>query len=291
MSEAIREPRVRWRTVGLGLVASLAALVLLVLYAAVLTSLFQLHLNDLGKFWYGARDLFLDGASPYGPNPATQIPTPENTSGEFLNLNPPHFYILLAPLVHLRELGVFLAWAGASLAGTLLSLGLARGELGLEAWTRGRWTAGLLLLLGSGASLSIFQTGQLTLLLLPLVTWAWLLGRGGRWGQASLWIGVLASIKPFFLIFAPLLLCSGRLRAGSLLLVGMALPYLLGLALLGPGVYAEWLGALHDVEWTWVQMNGSVIAMASRARSSSLPSSSARTWSCLWAWPEAWGWR
>lgn len=254
-----------WRFVCRGLAVSLAGLVVLVSLVFMIGFLLGVHLNDLGKFWYGARDVFLDGASPYGPNPATQIPTPGDTYGEFYNLNPPHFYMLFAPLVHLRELGVFLVWSGASLAGLLLCLGMLQRETRLLEWLRQRWFPVLFLLACSGSLHSVLISGQITFILLPLFIWSWLLARRSQWSQAAFVLGILASIKPFFLLFAPLLIFRGRARSAVTLLSGVTLPYLFSLFVLGPQVHIEWLEVLRDVHWPWVNMNGSVLAVFSRA--------------------------
>ena len=56
----------------------------------------RLHMNDFGKFYYSAR-LFLDGQDMYGPSPATEIPVGETETRQFLNMNPPHFHLLILP--------------------------------------------------------------------------------------------------------------------------------------------------------------------------------------------------
>jgi hypothetical protein len=71
----------------------------------------RLHMNDFGKFYYAAR-LFLDGRNMYEPSPATFIPVGPKAVHVFLNLNPPHFPLLVLPLSVLPVETAGVIWLG-----------------------------------------------------------------------------------------------------------------------------------------------------------------------------------
>ena len=84
------------RTSAIGLVIALCLVHLL--YYLLLSSFMmkRLNMNDFGKFYYSTQ-LFLAGEDMYGPTPATAIPISETESRQFLNMNPPHFHLLMVP--------------------------------------------------------------------------------------------------------------------------------------------------------------------------------------------------
>jgi hypothetical protein len=73
----------------------------------------RLHMNDFGKFYYAAR-LFLDGPNMYEPSPATFIPVGPKAVHVFLNLNPPHFHLLVLPLSVLPVETAGVIWQGGT---------------------------------------------------------------------------------------------------------------------------------------------------------------------------------
>lgn len=56
-----------------------------------------LHGNDFGKFYYATKQ-WVAGSSLYAPNVATLMQAGED-SLQFLDMNPPHFHVLLLPFV------------------------------------------------------------------------------------------------------------------------------------------------------------------------------------------------
>src|SRR5262245_33977189 len=93
----------------------------------------SLHFNDFGKFYYSTV-AFLDGRDMYDPSPATLIPVgrpgQDVAARQFLNMNPPHFHLLMLPLAGLKPSWALTVWAVASLACffvTLKAIGRALG--------------------------------------------------------------------------------------------------------------------------------------------------------------------
>jgi len=223
----------------------------------------QLNMNDFGKFYYSTR-LFLDGQDMYGPSPATAIPVSETESRQFLNMNPPHFHLLMLPFAAFGPRGAFLLWVALNLIALLVNLRIIAQELRIH-WTPRRvlWTsAGVLLCSATG---TIAVTGQLTFLLLLPVTLAWISARHGSWSKAAGYLGVCASIKPFLGIFLIYLILRRDWKPVAVMAVSGAVCGITGLAIFGWTAYVNWLVALSSVDWTWASMNGSLAALVARA--------------------------
>src|SRR5262245_52955961 len=104
----------------------MAAFVLDVTLMNAMTNL--LNMNDFGKFYYSAQ-AFLAGTNMYAPNPATNPRFVEAPDVQFLNMNPPHFHLLVLPLAMLPAQRAVTIWLGASLTALVVSLLLIGREL------------------------------------------------------------------------------------------------------------------------------------------------------------------
>ena len=252
--------RQRSRTAVLGFLAGLCyVLVLLVALAwnSILLGVMQdVHLNDLGKFYYDAR-AFLLGAPMYEPSPATLVPITETTSKQLLNLNPPHFHLVLLPVAWLEPQAVLVLWLLTGILALTLSLYATFRELGFMPSAQTLLPAGLFLV-SSAAFGSILITGQLTLHLLPFVTWAWIAARRQRWKQVGAAIGIVISIKSFMLVFLPWLAIRGRATtvAASLAVAGAA--FLSGVAVFGTQSWWGWLSAMASIDWYGLPLDASL---------------------------------
>ena len=91
------------------LALSAAFLYLAALYGLLARVLLFLKFNDFGKFYLSVQQ-FRHGVSLYAPNEATLIPLSKDVSREFLNLNPPHFHLIVLPFAFLPEGIAYLAW-------------------------------------------------------------------------------------------------------------------------------------------------------------------------------------
>jgi hypothetical protein len=205
---------------------------------------------DFYTFWDSAH-WFREGVDPYFGHPLRP------DAG--YNLNPPALLFLFLPFSYL-SLGVALpAWTVVGLlAYTLASRQLAR-AFGLP---MGLVLCGLLI---SQASFAAFQLGQLTPLLLPLFTAAWLADRAGKTWLAGAMLGVIIAAKPFLGVFG---LYALAVRRSLPLSVGIAFGAagLWGLGLLAGGiqVYRSWFLALRQVTYASHLANGSLLAVISR---------------------------
>ena len=224
----------------------------------------QLHMNDFGKFYYSAQ-AFLGGGNMYAPSPATNVGFVEAPELQLLNMNPPHFHLLVLPLAVLEPDLAVTIWVGVSLMALVVSLLVISRELEII-WTPTRVlaaTAGTLVFAGTQ---SFFVTGNLSLLLLLALTICWASARHGRWTMAALWLGACLSIKPFLLIFAPYLLGARRFRA---LLVALGHGRRIDCRRTGSSSAARridrWYRALaQSGDWAWLVMNASTFGLFRR---------------------------
>jgi hypothetical protein len=231
--------------------------------ALLLRKQLELHLNDLGKFYYDAR-AFAEGRPMYEPSPATDIPLSESTSKQLLNLNPPHMHLVLLPFVSLVPQTMLVLWLlsglGCLVAVVYKSLQAAGSTVRLR---RLLWY-GLAVTL-SAAFGSIMLTGQITMHMLPLIMWAWLAARRLRWNQVAIALGLGISIKPFLLIFVPWLAIRGRVSAACLSLIVCSLCFAVGVAVFGVDNHAAWLAAIGAIDWHYMPLNASLQAFLGRA--------------------------
>jgi alpha-1,2-mannosyltransferase len=245
---------------------SVAAIVVAFVWdVAMATSMINtMQMNDFGKFYYSAQ-AFLGGRDMYAPSPATALKLDRAPELQFLNMNPPHFHLLVLPLAVLTPSAAVSLWLGINLCALTVSILLIAHELEF-AWTVRRTLAVTAATLAFAGTQAFFATGQLSPLLLLATTVAWRFARHGRWDTAAVWLGICASVKPFLLIFMPYLLLTGRVRAFVRMLSAGGLCFLVGVLVFGWGAHVSWLHALtRSSDWAWTPMNGSLLGLFTRA--------------------------
>ncbi|HEU5190899.1 MAG TPA: glycosyltransferase family 87 protein [Methylomirabilota bacterium] len=223
--------------------------------------------SDFGKLHASAR-AYLAGRDMYDLGPATLSPV-RGMSGDilhyiqFLNLNPPHFHLILLPLAPLPGRWALVVWGIVSLACLGLSLHLIAREAGvvLTPWRRRLVVLGLLSFAGFGA---VAVTGQVSFVLLLPMTLAWIRARRGSWAEAGVYLGLVMSVKPFLGIFLPYLVLRRRLDALGATLGAAAGAFLLGLGIFGWDAHRSWIAGLSAVTWEWVAMNASLLGFLKR---------------------------
>jgi hypothetical protein len=215
------------------------------------------RMADFGVF-YESAERARTAARPYVP------PVRDGRATRPPNLTPPHVVAALMPLSLLPPFVALGVWAAASVLSAGAALSIVFHESGL------RWSARTALLtvaavMGTAATGALIYSAQITWLLWAPLTLSWAYARRGRWIAAATILGVVASIKPFLLLFLPVFLAAGALRA-SLTLVGSACAcYLVGLAALGVDAFADWVNGLRAVSWSGHIWNGSLLAYIQRA--------------------------
>ena len=216
------------------------------------------HYNDFGKFYYSAAAA-ASGLPMYGPSPATSILIFKNVRMQFWNMNPPHFEALILPLTWLPIGRAYAVWVVANFAAAIAALHGISTALNKRPslW----WVIPMLF---AAPTLTTTATGQMTGLLLGLVTWIWLDIRAERWTRAGVLIGVVCSLKPFLVPLALYLLLRRKWRAAAASIATAVACFALGLLIFGLAAHVDWIDSLRGVTWAWVPMNGSIYAPLAR---------------------------
>jgi glycosyl transferase family 87 len=249
--------------------AGLITIVLLCVAAFIwdvtlMRTMIGLQMNDFGRFYYSA-GAFLDGKDMYAPSPATQWGAGAiEGAQQLLNLNPPHFHLLVLPLARLAPRLAVMLWMTASIFALVLSLVLVAREINF-AMTGTRTMLVLLFVLACAASQAEFVTGQLAFLMLLPATLCWRDARHARWERAGAWLGVLVSVKLFFLIFVPYLIVGRRWRALAAMTATATVCLVAGVLVFHADNYWSWIRALRQSsDWAWLGMNASALGVFQR---------------------------
>jgi Glycosyltransferase family 87 len=170
------------------------------------------RVNDFFQDWGSARN-FLIGVPVYTHH-ATSIPRHlgipfDAASGIQYNAHPPTSVLLALPLARLDYPDAVLAWNVISLIAFLISLGIVARVLAVP---RSLFLPVLALLTFCHPLYGSLYQGQLTLILVLLVTLTWALDRSGRPNAAGIALGVAAAIKLFPAYLAVYFAARGRLR-------------------------------------------------------------------------------
>jgi hypothetical protein len=252
---------------GLRRAAAGAVLLALILWNAWVahTMVTRLQMSDFRIFYLSARAQ-LEGRDMY------DLPSELQTHGgrtfrlTLVNLNPPHFQLLLLPLAPFPA-GVALGlWAAAS----LLCLGGSIRVIARELDLKPNWpicyraAVWLLAFAGTGA---VLGTGEVSFLLLLPLTLAWSAARQGRWSRAGIYLGLAMSLKLFLLIFIPYFVLRRRLGAAVASCAAALACFVAGGVIFGTGSYWSWLSQLSSVGWAWRSPNASVRGILTRSLS------------------------
>lgn len=224
----------------------------------------QLHANDFGKFYY-ATQAWWTGGSLYAPNLATHMEV-ELRSGrwmEFLNMNPPHFHLLVLPFVWLPIDTAAYGWFVLNLWAGIMAALMVGQELRLQP-RREHWLPIVAAASACAATGATAVTVQFSGLLVLLVALAWRALHRGNEGVAGVVLGVLIALKPFLGLFVPVFLLGRRLRLTAYTAGAGAASFALGVLIFGIGPHLEWVRTMGDISWVWGAMNGSVQALFSR---------------------------
>lgn len=246
------------RAIAIGVVALMLA-GLTVIYAEALRHTITLrHLQDFGIFYESAAR-FRDGTEMYGTVGAAPAAGP-------LNLNPPHFHLLLWPLTAFSPNSAFAIWMALSAAALMASLTLVIRSLRLGAWA----IASLLAVsYASPAMFAMVLTGQVGAIMLLPYTLSWNAARKNRAVQSAAWLGLCASVKPLFLLFVPAYLRLGLWRAALVVTGIVAGAFAAGIAIFGFEAHRTWVNHLLSVTWAEHYMNASLLGTIQRSLSPS----------------------
>jgi alpha-1,2-mannosyltransferase len=227
-------------SISAGLIAWLCLGATMALLGLVTAS--PLH-SDFGIIYRSAGAL-LGGA------PAYDIP----------NLNPPIVSLVLAPIFALPLSAAWIVWIAAGGLGIGLSLAIAR-RTGVVDATAMLWSLGACGAL-AGSSMA-WHLGQITWILLPLVTAAWADARRQRHLRAGIWLGIAIGFKP------PLILAAACLPLTIAATASITAGAIVGLAASVTGIapWLAWLKLGRTITWIGQPMNASLWGVAARVES------------------------
>ena len=200
--------------------------------------------QDFSIFYTSARALRL-GINPYD-------------SRNLPNLNGPFLLLALTPLTYVPERLAATIWLMANGVGLWISARAISRCVGRLHWI---WIA-LGVFSTQGAAMAVRQ-GQLTFVIAPIFTFAWLADRDGHEQRAAALLGVACALKPFFALTALYLLWRRGFRAARTFAVTLV-------ACLGVGLFAgfevnlAWIATLRSVNWQAHEANVSLVGFASR---------------------------
>jgi hypothetical protein len=230
-------------------------------YVLFNTSIHVYNGNDFGKFYYAWHSWNV-GWSLYTPTSATHMSVGREYL-EFLDMNPPHFHLLIWPIASLPLERADQVWMIANLLAAFGSILVIMRELEVEI----QWPLVLPLLtaaLALGPTGATFITGQFTGLLMLGVALMWRAMRRERAVQAGIWLGLMLSIKPFLTLFLPVLAVSRQWRQFWVSIAAACCCFAVGLAVFGWHEHLAWIDTLRHVDWVFGAMNGSWEALLVR---------------------------
>ncbi len=199
------------------------------------------RVNDFFQDWGSARNLLV--GLPVYTHHATSIPRHlgipfDATSGIDYNAHPPTSVLLALPLARLDYPDAVLAWNTVSLAAFLISLGIVAVALPVP---RSLFLPVLALLTFCHPLYGSFYQGQLTLILVLLVTLTWALDRSGRPNAAGIVLGTAAAIKLFPAYLVVYFAARGRLRPLVSAVLSVVALTVVTAAVLGPDTYLDYV--------------------------------------------------
>lgn len=178
--------------------------------------------------------------------------------GELPNLNAPLSVItIFAWLPLVSERTGYIIWAVISAACLAWTCRRVAGRLDLPQATTVLVLAACLL---SGPARLAWMQGQVTWVLLPLLTEAWLAERDGHPMRAGAWLVPVVAIKPTFALFALLLSWRVWVVAG----LGSAALTIVSIVVMGSESFRAWLSLERHINWAAAPANASLWGLAGR---------------------------
>jgi glycosyl transferase family 87 len=227
------------------------------------TMVTRLHMGDFRILYLSARAQ-LEGRDMYDLPSGLRTHLGQPLRSTLVNLNPPHFQLLVLPLALLPPGAALALWAGVSLLCLVVSIRVVARELELKPGAWGCWRAAVWLLAFAGTG-AVVGTAEVAFLFMLPLTLGWAAARRGGWRRAGVYLGLAMGLKLFLLIFVPYLLLRRRFGAAVVSGATAAAWFLGGLLIVGPSTYWSWLSQISSVSWAWRGPNASVLGILTRS--------------------------
>ncbi len=189
---------------------------------------------------------------------------PPHLTNSPTNLNPPFFAFLIYPLSYLDYQTSLLTWLSLSIACGILAICLVPKIFNLE---KNRFLIALTATLAFFAyypTLINIQFGQLAPFLMPLVFSAWWAARSKKLWLVGLLLGIVASIKLFFGLFALYFLVRREWRALAWFSGTIIICFLLPLTIFHFHEYIAYYKTLVHIHWYTSNWNASLLGFIQR---------------------------
>ena len=212
-------------------------------YETIITFADPQRSGDFYKFYISAK-LYWEGKSIYSPVPKIILEKPKEKVSDWLkndqsqaiqssrdtehaNLNPPFQTLLLAPVGLIKYEQAFLIYSFISIISGLVAVLLIAHETANEKYELSFLFIFMIIIMLYFPTWSNILYGQLSLVLLLLITLAWIAARNGRDALGGIYLGLAMSLKIFVGLFLLFFLVRRRWRLlfwfiGTFMLLSLA---------------------------------------------------------------------
>ena len=223
---------------------------------------------DFVQFFVSARAV-LDGESLYAPllmSDIGMVPPEGRDPKEALhpNLNPPLLAVLLAPISTFGIPAAYAIWTGVSLGCGLLACAWISRAVRPAGATDAALVWFWLAVLVYYPTHSALMLGQVTFVLMALVTGAWMAARGRHDRTAGILLGIALNLKLFTGLLIVYFAWQRRWRAAAWAVASTVAVALVPLPWVGPSAYVEYLELLPSVDWFSSNWNASFASFFTR---------------------------
>ncbi|WP_132120837.1 glycosyltransferase family 87 protein [Actinocrispum wychmicini] len=184
-----------------------------------------------------------------------------DTGAKLVNLNPPVWTVLFAPLGLLKPLAAYWVFSAVTAVLVLGSALLVARELDVS--PRAKWLAVAAMALSS-PFMGTVAVGQVYGVLLAGLTLSWLATRRGHLAQAGVYLGLVVALKP---TLAPLLLLplvQRQWRTVKAAIVGVLAATVVGMVVAGPATTVRWLSVVRTEGLSTFGDNASLPSLVAR---------------------------
>lgn len=222
------------------------------------------HLADFGRLYYAVL-AWRGGGGLYTPTVATPEPYGDAIR-EMVNVATPSFHLIVWPFTWLSPSTAFVCWVACNAVAWACSLRICLREWQITLSPPAAATLAIGIAISTLTS-GAFETGQYVGLLMLPATLAWRAARRSEWAMSGVWLGLVASQKPFVFIFVPWLMWHRRWRGAIAAALVTIVSVALGEMVFGRGIHLQWQTVLRsDVSaWGWLFLNASTAAPWMRA--------------------------
>lgn len=230
---------------------------ILILFCLALIYGYQIHrgaenvlFTDYGKF-YKSIQFYQTNKNLYT---VTTLPSHKQLAP---TLNPPFFILATLPLRYLSYATSFWLWSILSIIGGIISIWLLQKNI-VALREKNILLLLSIFLFGYFPVFINIGFGQISLILLPILTGAWLATRKQQQILAGILLGILVSLKIIFGLFLLYFLIRREWRALFLFIVTIIFCALVPILFFGYHSYLDYFNTLHHISWYAASWNASI---------------------------------